>query len=88
MKDDFLLTEEQIAGLTFEQALEKLEFIVNLLETNEVPLEEAIDLFQDGMRLAKRCHNKLENIGLKIDTLLEKDGELITKPFAFNDGKE
>ncbi|TCS84040.1 exodeoxyribonuclease VII small subunit [Tepidibacillus fermentans] len=76
-----LLTDEQIEALTFEEALERLEKIVDQLESGNVPLEFAIDLFQEGMKLAKRCHLKLDNIEQKIEVLLEKDGEFLKKPF-------
>lgn len=82
-----LLTDEQISELSFEQALERLETIVEKLESGNVPLELAIDLFQEGMKLAKRCHIKLDNIEQKIEVLLEKDGELIKKPFHHEEDK-
>ncbi|MFV9510786.1 exodeoxyribonuclease VII small subunit [Tepidibacillus sp. LV47] len=80
MSHEFL-TDEQMEELTFEEALERLEKIVDLLESGNVPLELAIDLFQEGMKLAKRCHQKLDNIEQKIEILLEKDGEFLKKPF-------
>ncbi len=89
MKDEKFLTDKQIDGLTFEEALERLEQIVDKLELGEVPLETAIDLFQEGMKLAKKCHLKLGNIEMKIESLLEKDGEFIKKPFTnYDDEKE
>lgn len=83
-----LLTENEINELTFEQALNRLELIVDNLESGEVPLEIAIDLFQEGMKLANRCSNKLENIESKIEALIEKNGELITKPYVLDEEKE
>ena len=88
MVQNDLLTDEQMNELSFEQALERLEAIVDQLESGDVPLEMAIDLFQEGMKLAKRCHLKLENIELKIETLIEKDGEFIKKPFEYSEEKE
>ncbi len=82
MNQNDLLTDEQIAELTFEQALEKLDLIVNKLESGNVPLELAIDLFQEGMKLANRCHLKLENMEQKIEVLMKSDGEFIKKPYA------
>jgi len=82
------LTEEQISQLSFEQALARLEEIVNKLESGNVPLEQAIDLFQEGMNLAKRCHSKLETMEQKIEILLEKDGDFIKKPFEYDEDKE
>ncbi len=82
------ITEKQLSELTFEQAADRLESIVNKLESGEVPLENAIDLFQEGMILSKHCHQKLEKAEMKIDEILEKDGSLIKKPFEYEDDKE
>ncbi|TCP31187.1 exodeoxyribonuclease VII small subunit [Scopulibacillus darangshiensis] len=65
--------------ITFEDAMEKLEKIVKQLEENEVPLEEAIDLFQEGITLSKLCHQRLEKVEEKMDQIIEKDGGM--KPF-------
>lgn len=62
--------------LTFEQAMEQMEKIVGRLEEGEVPLEEAIDLFQKGMALSKVCHQKLEKVEEKMDQILQDDGEM------------
>lgn len=83
-----LLKEEQIQQLTFEEALSRLELIVDSLEAGDVPLEKAIDLFQEGMKLANKCNQKLENIESKIEMILEKDGDFIRKPFAYEEEKE
>ncbi len=82
------INEKQMNELTFEQAAERLESIVNKLESGDVPLENAIDLFQEGMVLAKHCHKKLEKAEMKIDEILERDGDLIKKPFEYEDDKE
>ena len=87
MIDFNLLTEKEIEDLSFEEALDRLEVIVDRMEAGEIPLEIAIDMFQEGMRLANRCNIKLENIETRIDTLLEKDGEFIKKPFILEEDK-
>ncbi|WP_040951337.1 exodeoxyribonuclease VII small subunit [Gorillibacterium massiliense] len=68
--------------LSFEQAMEKLELIVARLENGDVPLEKAIDLFQEGMQLSQLCGNKLEQVERKIEMLVEENGALVKKPFA------
>lgn len=88
MSQNELLTDQEMEELTFEQAMERLEWIVNKLEGGNVPLEKAIDLFQEGMKLANRCHLKLENIEQKIEVLIEKDGEFIKKPFNAPEEKD
>ena len=44
----------------FEESLEKLGKIVEQLEQGEVPLEEALESFTEGVKLAQFCHKKLE----------------------------
>lgn len=67
--------------LSFEQAMEKLEQIVTRLENGDVPLEQAIELFQEGMKLSQLCGQKLEVVERKIETLMEENGSLVKKPF-------
>ncbi|MET1247818.1 exodeoxyribonuclease VII small subunit [Sporolactobacillus sp. STCC-11] len=64
----------------FEEAMDKLEQIVKQLEENDVPLEKAIGLFQEGMALSKICHDKLETVEKKMDQLVSPNGE--SKPFS------
>ena len=60
---------------SYEEAIKRLEEIVNLLEKNEVPLEESISLFQEGIELSRYCNQKLENIQSKVAKIYE-NGEL------------
>lgn len=48
--------------LSFEEAMEKLESIVSRLEEGDVPLEKAINYYQEGMTLSKICGDKLKNV--------------------------
>lgn len=59
---------------TFEEAMAELESIVRKLEENDVPLEEAIALFQKGMTLSKTCHQKLQKVEKQMDQILHEDG--------------
>jgi exodeoxyribonuclease VII small subunit len=70
------------ATLNFEQAIDKLEQIVAMLENGDVPLEQAIELFQDGMKLSHLCSQKLEQVERKIEMLIEEDGGYGKKPFV------
>lgn len=67
--------------LTFEEALVGLEKIVRELETGEIPLEQAIANFQDGMTLAKVCREKLDQAEQKIEMLVSDAAGLSKKPF-------
>ncbi|WP_150270772.1 exodeoxyribonuclease VII small subunit [Paenibacillus tepidiphilus] len=68
--------------LDFEQAMEQLEAVVRELEHGDVPLEKAIDLFQQGMKLSQLCGSKLEQVERKIEMIALEDGELRKKPFG------
>lgn len=67
--------------LSFEQALERLEGIVAQLENGDVPLEQAIELYQEGMQLSNLCNGKLKQVEAKIEMLIETDNSIETKPF-------
>ncbi|MCD8510115.1 MAG: exodeoxyribonuclease VII small subunit [Bacillus sp. (in: Bacteria)] len=71
--------ENELKELTFEQAMKKLETVVERLEEGDVPLEEAINMFQEGMQLSKLCHDKLQKVDRQMTEVLTEDGEL--KPF-------
>jgi len=68
--------------LSFEDAMIQLENIVGELEHGDVPLEKAIELFQQGMKLSQLCGQKLEQVERKIEMFVEEDGELRKKPFG------
>jgi len=72
------MTKSQYEELTFEQAIGKLEEIVDKLEEGDVPLEKAIDYFQDGMEISKICNDKLTKVQDKMATILAEDNELKT----------
>jgi exodeoxyribonuclease VII small subunit len=65
----------------FEEALKKLEGIVEAMESDELPLETLIARFEEGTRLAKICQEKLAEAELKIQQLEKNaDGEMKLKP--------
>jgi exodeoxyribonuclease VII small subunit len=68
--------------MSFEEAMDKLDRIVAQLEDGDVPLEKAIELFQEGMQLSQLCSSKLEQVERKIEILIEENGALAKKPFA------
>ncbi|GLB58139.1 exodeoxyribonuclease VII small subunit [Cytobacillus sp. NCCP-133] len=60
--------------LSFEEAMEELEVIVEKLEEGDVPLEEAINIYKRGMELSKLCHDKLKNVESQLTEILTEDG--------------
>lgn len=73
--------------LSFEEAIEKLETIVAMLEGGDVPLEKAIELYQEGMRLSQLCGQKLEQVEHKIEMLVEGENGVAKKPFQAAEDK-
>ncbi|WP_292473896.1 exodeoxyribonuclease VII small subunit [Methanosphaera sp.] len=64
-------------NLSFEESLEQLEEIVNKLEKGDVPLDDAIDEFNNAMQLVKICNEKLNNAEESIAKIVEDNGDLI-----------
>jgi exodeoxyribonuclease VII small subunit len=69
--------------LSFEEALAELERIADKLEDGELPLDEALALYETGVRRLRRCHALLENAERKITLLsgVADDGAAVTEPF-------
>jgi exodeoxyribonuclease VII small subunit len=68
--------QNDIEAMTFEQAYQALEETVQKLEGGDLPLAEAISLYQRGMALAKHCGLQLDNAELSIQALAPS-GELV-----------
>ena len=67
---------------TFEESLKQLETIVGRLERGDLPLEESIKLFEEGMKLSNDCKDQLENAEGKVQILMrQRDGSLEPQPF-------
>ena len=68
--------------LSFEQAYERLERIVKELDEGELKLDELEKKFEEGMRLASHCSQRLEQVEQKVNLLIEKaQGEFDREPF-------
>ena len=76
-------TTAKAGDLPFEEALKKLETIVEAMESEDLPLETLLSRYEEGTRLAKTCQQKLSEAELRIQQL-EKDaaGELVLKPLS------
>ena len=67
---------EGVEGLTFEQALARLEAIVRKLEGGEASLEDSIGLYEEGTRLKRQCDAKLAQAQARIEKIqLGGDGQ-------------
>jgi exodeoxyribonuclease VII small subunit len=60
--------------ISFEEAMNKLEQIVDKLEEGDVPLEAAIAFYKEGMELSKLCHDKLKSVEEQLTQIITEDG--------------
>ena len=62
--------------MNFEDKIKDLEKIVRELESGEVSLDDAINKFNQAMKLAKECNDKLKNVEEQVSKILTENGEL------------
>ena len=73
----------------FEQSFQQLESIVRRLESEELPLDESLELFEQGIRLSRFCHQRLEEVEKKIELILaDSKGQPVVKPFEGEEEEE
>jgi exodeoxyribonuclease VII small subunit len=66
----------------FEDSLKQLETIVNQLEKGDLPLEDSIKLFEEGIQLSSVCKEELDTAEGKVQILLkQRDGSMKAEPF-------
>jgi exodeoxyribonuclease VII small subunit len=68
----------------FEECLQRLEEVVNQLERGDVPLEQALKLFEEGVQLSNGCRKELEEAEGKVEILLKQNGKLQAEPFEIS----
>ncbi len=72
------MTNENFEKMSYEEAVKKLEAIVNRLEDTEIPLEESLSSFQEGIALSRYCREKLAEIEYRVDYLLKEEQESLS----------
>lgn len=78
-----------MAAVKFEQAMARLEAIVGELEKGELPLDESLRIFEEGIRLSKSCLKVLEEAERKVEVLVqEKNGKKQLRAFSSSDDHE
>ncbi len=60
---------------TFKQSMQRLDEIIALLDKNEIELEEAMSLFEEGLKLVKNCDSQLQTFEKHMEDLLAKEEE-------------
>lgn len=61
--------------LKFQEAMKRLDEIVNQLNDQDLELETAMDLFEEGLKLSKQCSKQLEDFETKVNQLMEVQEE-------------
>ena len=72
--------EQQPAS--FEAGLEELEQIVKEMESGELPLERALQLFEKGMQVSETCRKQLEEAETRVEMLVRRGKQVNAEPFA------
>jgi exodeoxyribonuclease VII small subunit len=71
-----------MAEKKFEAAMARLEEIVQELETGDLPLEQSLKLFEEGIKLSRLCTKRLDDAERKVEILLkDKNGAMVAQPF-------
>jgi len=76
------MNETEMKKKSFEEAIARLEQIIELLEQGELTLEENLKLFEEGIALARHCRGRLDEAQGKVEILLGiEEGQAQTEPF-------
>ncbi|MEK7408091.1 MAG: exodeoxyribonuclease VII small subunit, partial [Acidobacteriota bacterium] len=67
-----------------ETSLEELEKVVKELESGDLPLERALELFEKGVSLSGACRKQLEEAETRLEILMKKEGKVQPEPFQPN----
>lgn len=74
-----------MATLKFEEAMARLEIIVSELEKGELPLDESVKIFEEGIRLSKTCLKMLDDAERKVEILVQdKNGKKRLRAFTLD----
>jgi exodeoxyribonuclease VII small subunit len=72
---------EGLEELGFEEALARLEKIVDRMEQGDLELEEALAAFEEGVALTRRCAGQLEDAERRVEMLVREGEKWIARPF-------
>jgi exodeoxyribonuclease VII small subunit len=74
-----------VAALKFEDAMARLEIIVSELEKGDLPLDESLKIFEEGIKLSKTCLKMLDEAERKVEILIQdKDGKKRLRAFSLD----
>ncbi|HEX4810430.1 MAG TPA: exodeoxyribonuclease VII small subunit [Bryobacteraceae bacterium] len=75
------MSNDKTLAATFEASLEELERVVKQLEKGDLPLEQSLALFENGMKLSAGCKRQLEEAESRVEILMKRGTETIAVPF-------
>ena len=75
------MPEETATTQSFETGLQELEQIVKEMESGELPLERALELFEKGMKISETCRKQLEEAETRIEVLVRKGDRVQPEPY-------
>ncbi len=74
--------------MTFEEALQRLEEVLEALEHGNLNLEDSLQAFEEGVQLVRFCHARLDEVERRVELLLkDAGGNFFTKPFPEEEGE-
>lgn len=79
------MKKTETATTSFEESIARLERIVGQLQAGDLPLDRALQLFEEGVNLSRQCQAQLEVAERKVEILLREKGAVRVAPF---DGEE
>ncbi|MBE3573130.1 MAG: exodeoxyribonuclease VII small subunit [Moorella humiferrea] len=74
-------------NLKFEEALQQLEGIVRALEGENLTLEEALERYQEGVKLVRLCRQRLQEVEGKLQAIFVQEGEVVLKEISLSGGE-
>jgi exodeoxyribonuclease VII small subunit len=75
------MPDQENQAPSFEASLEELEKIVKEMESGDLPLERALHLFENGMRLTETCRKQLEEAETRVEILTRRGDRVTPEPF-------
>jgi exodeoxyribonuclease VII small subunit len=75
------MSEPDKPALSFEAGLAELESVVKQLESGDLPLEKALELFEKGVQLSETCRKQLEEAETRVEVLTRRGNSIQAEPF-------
>lgn len=72
-------------SINFEQSLDALEALVQKMESGELPLEESLKAFEQGVKLVRECQSSLSEAEQRVQILMEENGQAKLADFKVSD---